>query len=345
MTRAFRLCLLHLALLGLCPLATEAADPIRLSFLGEARIEPGRTFEKTTVGGLSALVYDPQTETYLALSDDPDRGGARLYMLTIDLSDGSLETEDVTVTGVLPIEPEPGRDPFTSETLDPEGLALSPDGSLYLSSEGNAEKGIPPFVGEMTREGKVLRRFQLPRGFGPGPDRGVRPNRGFEALARLPSGRLVTATESPLRQDGAAPTVTEGGTVRLLVYDPKSGRPVARYRHLIGPVAEPPLIPGAFHTNGLVELLAVDETTLLALERSYSVGRGNVIRLYAIVLGPALDRSSPLDLGATLGIDMDNVEGMTWGPELADGRRSLVMISDDNFNPLQVTQILAFAVE
>ncbi|MEG1115228.1 MAG: esterase-like activity of phytase family protein, partial [Janthinobacterium sp.] len=41
---------------------------------------------------------------------------------------------------------------------------------------------------------------------------------------------------------------------------------------------------------------------------------------------------------------VDNIEGMAWGPRLANGSRSLVLVSDDNFNAQQVTQILAFEV-
>ena len=47
---------------------------------------------------------------------------------------------------------------------------------------------------------------------------------------------------------------------------------------------------------------------------------------------------------ATLGLSrLDNTEGMCWGPSLPDGQRVLVVVSDDNFNPLQVTQFAAFA--
>ena len=46
-----------------------------------------------------------------------------------------------------------------------------------------------------------------------------------------------------------------------------------------------------------------------------------------------------------LGIPLDNVEGMTFGPDLADGRRTLVFVSDDNFSETQVTQFLAFALD
>ncbi|MCC5698826.1 esterase-like activity of phytase family protein [Klebsiella pneumoniae] len=46
-----------------------------------------------------------------------------------------------------------------------------------------------------------------------------------------------------------------------------------------------------------------------------------------------------------LGLDtVDNIEGITWGPRLPDGRRSLVLVSDDNFAPDQVTQIVVLAV-
>ena len=38
---------------------------------------------------------------------------------------------------------------------------------------------------------------------------------------------------------------------------------------------------------------------------------------------------------------MDNLEGMTWGPPLPGGGRSLVLVSDDNFNPAQSTQFIA----
>jgi hypothetical protein len=50
-----------------------------------------------------------------------------------------------------------------------------------------------------------------------------------------------------------------------------------------------------------------------------------------------------LDLD-TLGIPLDNVEGMAFGPTLPDGRRSLILVSDNNFAATQFTQFLLFAV-
>ena len=41
---------------------------------------------------------------------------------------------------------------------------------------------------------------------------------------------------------------------------------------------------------------------------------------------------------------LDNVEGITLGPKLSDGRQSVLLVSDDNFSPTQITQFFAFAL-
>ena len=117
--------------------------------------------------------------------------------------------------------------------------------------------------------------------------------------------------------------------------------------------------PNAFSVNGLVELLPLNNQFLLAMERSFSVGVGNSVALHLVGL-PGADDVSGLDslIGAdvesvtktevldltTLGLALDNLEGMTFGPRLADGRRSLLIVSDNNFTPGQVSQFLLFAV-
>jgi hypothetical protein len=37
----------------------------------------------------------------------------------------------------------------------------------------------------------------------------------------------------------------------------------------------------------------------------------------------------------------DNIEGLAWGPPLPDGSPTLVLVSDNNFELLQQTQIMA----
>jgi hypothetical protein len=51
-----------------------------------------------------------------------------------------------------------------------------------------------------------------------------------------------------------------------------------------------------------------------------------------------------LDLSDVRGLRLDNFEGAALGPRLSDGRRVLVLVTDDNFTWAEVTQFAAFAV-
>jgi len=58
-----------------------------------------------------------------------------------------------------------------------------------------------------------------------------------------------------------------------------------------------------------------------------------------------LTKELVVDLGA-LGVPLENLEGMTFGPPLPDGRRLLVLVSDNNFDaPRQRTLFLFLALD
>ncbi len=116
----------------------------------------------------------------------------------------------------------------------------------------------------------------------------------------------------------------------------------------------------------MVELIALEHPGIfLALERSFAEGVGNNIRLYEVLSQDATDISdidSLLAVGdelsevnaveknllldfSDLGITLDNIEGMTLGPVLPDGRQSLIVVSDNNFSDAQMTQFLAFGLD
>jgi hypothetical protein len=46
----------------------------------------------------------------------------------------------------------------------------------------------------------------------------------------------------------------------------------------------------------------------------------------------------------TLGIVIDNIEGVTFGPDLPNGKKSLLFVSDNNFSSDQKTQFLLFEI-
>jgi glycerophosphoryl diester phosphodiesterase len=331
-------------------------EPLELDFLGQAVTPFGTGFGGLQIGGLSALTYDAESDAFLALSDDRTPQ-ARFFTVRLDLSDGMLSTGDQSFTGVQVLADANGR-PFANGALDPEGLAITEDGSFYFSSEGDANALVAPLVGTLSAFGTQTGSLPVGGDHLPAANQasGIRNNLAFEALTLSPDGqRLFVGTENALYQDGPAADLYTGSPSRVVEYSTATGRQVAEYTYRTEPVQDAPSPAGAFSNNGLVELLALDDRgTLLALERSFSTGvPGNDIRLFLARPDPAgadatgcvpLRKELVLDFD-DLGITLDNVEGMTFGPELPDGRRTLVLVSDDNFSETQVTQFLAFAVD
>lgn len=341
------------------PIANSASvktSPIE--YLGEFKIPTGFIFQDTPLGGLSGITYDAQRNLYYAVSDDRAiQAPARFYTLEIDLN--PLVVNPIDVTPLV----DQGNRPFPIYSVDPEGIALTRRDTLFISSEGDVERGIQPFIKEFSREGKELQSLPIPDKFFPQNGQGIRNNQAFESLTLTPSDQfLYTATETALIQDGEPANLEKGTPVRILQYDLTTGQPAQEFYYLTEPVQTEPKYPDGLTIHSLVELLAWDETKLLSLERGFTEDVGNTVLLYEVSLERATNIQSIqnlknseiqtiqpaqkrllLDL-KTLDIPLDNLEGMTWGPQLPDGRRSLILISDNNFNPLQVTLFIGFAV-
>ena len=352
---------------------------LQLVYLGQQILPQGYRFANTTVGGLSGIDYDAATGRYWAISDDRSEfGPSRFYELALDLSLFNKTAEPghagVTFNSVQTLKRLDGS-AFSDARVapgaaaDPEAIRVhAPSGRLVWASEGErvvkAGEGAvltPAHVWEMQRDGTMLRPFVIPEKFRPSAaNRGIRRNLAFEGLAFTPDyATLFVATENALLQDGPAASLTESSPSRLLALDYASGQPRAEYVIDVAPIPVAPTKADGFADNGISEILALDAQRLLVLERSYAFGVGNTLKLFLVDLRGATDVSR-LDsltgqkyVGATkrllldfktLGIRLDNTEGMTWGPPLPGGRRTLVFVSDDNFNPRQMTQFLAFEV-
>jgi hypothetical protein len=347
--------------------SSDGAKPPGLQFLGQAIVPTGTTYAGTTVGGLSSITYNAARGVFYSLSDDQSQfNPARFYTLRLDLSDGHLADGDVQFSGFTTLL-APGGQPYAPFSLDPEGLTLTKSGELVVTSEGIAARGISPWVRRYALDGTFLGDLPVPNAFQPtSPTHGVRQNLAFEAAATAPDGRhLFVGMEAALAQDGPAATLDNGSASRILRYNLATGRLDRQYVYFTDPIAEPPVPPTQFAVSGLVELLPFNDEFMLSMERSFSVGApgtGNRIKLYSVAfpgadnvsgadsIAGALDTLRPvrkkllLDL-STLGVPLDNVEGMTIGPTLPDGRRSLVLVSDNNFAASQFTQFLLFALD
>ena len=318
------------------------------------------------VGGLSGLASLGNGHELLALADDRDH--PRVFRMAVNAETNAFR---VDVSGILYLQPAAGAPTH----LDPEGIAVTPDGHMLITSEGaaNDETRLPPAILEYASDGAFIRPLPVRGRYAPsdrGPvTAGVRDNAGFEALTLSPdAARLFTATELPLAQDGEATTFAPGARARLLEYRATGGsfEPAREFVYEIDPIPRPPF-EVRFAIAGVVELLSLGGNVLLAMERGFveSVDRKesmNTIRLFRIDFSDATDVSNResllgatgivpvrkalvLDVNALRGLAppltrLDNFEGMAWGPATADGIRTLILVSDDNFSERQVTGFL-----
>ena len=357
-------CIALLALAGCAlPLAPPAPAPLlapHLRLIGVAELAHGSEYAGARIGGLSGIDYDAHSGEYLLISD----ASARIYRARLHYDAQRLDmpqftaTQDLLHTSGQPFAPW-WRRQAGMDRPDAEGLRWLPGKTSFLwSSEGDFSRGFGPQLRESRLDGRPVRDIALPASFSPGtqPRRGPRGNGTLEGLALTPDGRTAwLAMELPWHQDGPQATPDSGGApVRITAMDIASGQPLRQIAYQGDAVPQRRRLPGP-QINGVSEILAHGPHHLLVLERSYSAGAGFGARLYRIdtragsdtltldALTPANHRPVPKTLVAdlaALGLTPDNIEGMTWGPPV-QGRCVLVFVSDDNFNPAQVTQFIA----
>jgi hypothetical protein len=345
-------------------LSAQSFAVTQIDFIGRAIFPTGSPFGGTEIGGLSGITYDADKQVYYAISDDrSSKAPARFYSLKINLQSGKLEKDQIKFTKVTTLLNENGKN-FPEWSLDPEGIAFTGN-SVFVSSEGDVDRQISPFIKEFSLDGKLLKTLPIPQLFLPDDKgtKGIRNNLAFESLTLTPDRKyLFTATENALVQDGAVPSLQSGSPCRILRYDALSGNPERSFVYITEPLPPGANPVGQLTTNGLVDLLAIDENRLISLERGFSLETGTVIKLFEISLEKGdriegleslktrLGEISPaqkrllLDL-ETLKVPLDNIEGLTFGPVLEDGNRGLILVSDNNFSPLQETQILGFKIK
>ncbi|YAF98382.1 MAG: esterase-like activity of phytase family protein [Nodularia sp. CChRGM 3473] len=347
-------------------LPISAVEISGIEFIGEATLAKGLTFQKTEVGGLSGITYDVKNDVYYAISDDRgQKAPARFYTLKIDLSKGSLQNNGVVPVGVTTLLNQASQI-FPSGETDTEGIALTNKETVFISSEGDVRQLINPFINEFSlSSGRLLTTLPIPEKFLPDKSgqQGIRNNLAFESLTITPDNqRLFTATENALIQDGPAAKPNLGSPCRILQYNLLTNQPENEFLYQTEPVSQILNLTGRF-ASGLPDLLALDnQGHFLSIERSFT-GLGFAVSLFQISLAGAddiqnigslltvdLQKVQPvekkllLDL-RTLNVLLDNIEGLTLGPWLPDGQRSLILVSDNNFNSLQRTQILAFKLK
>ncbi|WP_328683208.1 esterase-like activity of phytase family protein [Streptomyces sp. NBC_00343] len=229
--------------------------------------------------------------------------------------------------------------------LDSEGLVIDRDGTRLITSE------TEPSIRRYSADGKILDRLPVPSSLLVAPAGRAVSNQTFEGLTLLPGGHtLLASMEYPIAGDTS-------GDVRFQTWTRIKGdhfKLAAQYAYK----------PDASFL-GVPEVQALPDGRLLVLERGFTSGVGNTVRLYLADPRHATDTSRTDTLTGRPGVHLvektlladiadcptlgatakqpqpnpllDNIEGMViTGKE--KGRYKVLLVSDDNQNTAQTTR-------
>lgn len=270
----------------------------------------------------------------LALDRDGSLAALSDRSALFDLDARTLEPEKV-----VPLADENGA------ALDSEGLVVDKDGTRLVTSE------TEPSIRRYSPDGRILDRLPVPAPLLVAPAGRATSNQTFEGLTLLNGGRtLLASMEYALSGDTP-------GIVRFQTWTRTKGdhfRPAAQY---------------AYRTDaaflGVPEVQALPDGRLLVLERGFTSGVGNTVRLFLADPRRATDTAGTENLTGqsdvhlirktlltdiatcpTLGATakqpqpnplLDNIEGMVITGR-TKGRLKVLLVSDDNQNAAQTTR-------
>lgn len=284
------------------------------------------TYDGMFVGNFSALAVD--TDGSIAALEDR----SALF---------SLDAKTLRPKSVVPLADENGA------ALDSEGLVVDGDGTRLISSE------TEPSVRRYSRDGTILDRLPVPSALLVAPAGRATPNQTFEGLTMLPGGRtLLASMEYAISGDST-------GIVRFQTW---------HRTHRAGGGRFALAAQYAYRTDtglGVPEVQALPDGRLLVLERGFTPGVGNTVRLYLADPRRATDTSGVENLTGQPGVRLvektlladiaacptlgatarqpqpnpllDNIEGMTVTGRHG-GTFEVLLVSDDNQNPSQTTR-------
>lgn len=295
------------------------------------------TFQGADVGNLSGLSVDRDGQV-AAISD-------RSVLFDLDVRQGSGAPQ-ATVVAQQPLADENGAQ------LDSEAVVVDHDGTRLITSE------VEPSIRRFDRSGQLVGRLPVPADLQVAPAGRAQYNLTFEGLTLLPGGRtLVASMEASLAGDDAS-------LVRFQTWWRDGLGDDFALSHQYGYQVDPGL--------GVSEIASTGDGRLLVLERGFTAGVGNTVRLYLADPRGADDVSGVQDLTAQTGARLihktliadigdcpslgatarqpqpnpllDNIEGLTVTGRTPDGRLRLLLVSDNNDNPVQVTRLYSLTV-
>jgi hypothetical protein len=366
-------------LIGTARLAGDASDRSGLTDPLAGGIPENR------LGGISAIEYTGDADRYLVVSDRGPADGAtayhcRFHEFKLAVQPGRSPTVTAVLTATTLLADEAGRnltgsaaafetaDPARWLRFDPEGLRTDRRGRIFISDEYGPSVFAFSAAGRRTAVLNVPPRFRIAHPAAAPADEsaantsGRQTNGGLEGLAILPDGsRLYAAMQRPLIQDSQPGKAGKriGTNTRIIEFDLGQGTT----REFLYPLDDT--------GNGVSEILAINDHQFLVIERDGRGGTEAVTKkIFKVDIAGATDITNRETLPATgipvgavaarkapfvdllapefglAGPDFpEKIEGLAFGPDLADGRRLLIVAIDNDFRAERPILLHAFAVD
>jgi hypothetical protein len=308
-------------------LVVQAQEISSLKYSGQVVIPYGYKVNGNTVGGLSGITFNSNNNSYYLVADKPP---ARIFKVIIN--NDQIHDLNFVETSLLA--------PALLSNSELEGIAYNyVTGNYYVSDEQKSGTRIL----ELNNEAKFVRIIEpVNQSFLPLSGH----NSGLEGLTISDDLKyLYYAFERPTDE------CFELSLVKITKKELSVSANYETYYYQLHHVENDKL-----NTNGLSDILFLNDFRLLILERAFIPGQGNIVRLYVANLE---GRGSPdkevncndesiipltskllFDFNEVSAFKIDNAEGMTFNAD----KSKLFIVTDNNFSKKQETQIIVLDV-
>ena len=319
----------------------------QLNFLDEFVLTDSISFKNSIIGGLSGLDY--ANGAYYFVVDDS--ATPRFLKADINIKEDKIASVDFEKVVFL-------NDTTTSyykeNALDLESIFVDEETQeVNFVGEGSIKNDKSPTIFKTDVNGNFIEAYKLPKSLS--DNKKIKHNGVFEGTSKsIDKKGFWVAMEAPLTVDGEEPTFTKTSSpVRITYFDKTSKKATKQYAYQLEHITKPS--KGNINLNGVTSILEYKENHFFIIERTYQSGYGsygNIVRIFDATIDDkttnVLELNSlkesefiPLKKRLLLNFEdvkeqltdgiIDNIEGITFGPKLANGNQSLVLVADDNF--------------
>lgn len=327
----------------------KQAKVMQLRFLSEYVFPANRKIKKTEIGGLSGIDYVGKNKYYL-VCDDPNQ--PRVFEAEIKIDNDTIT--NVVFTNAILLDKENTLF-YKKNHLDLESIVVDKN-SLFITSEGSIKRGKDPAFFQCSAQGTFIGSFKLPEKFLANSIQKPRHNGTLEGLSKSYNKKgFWTAFEFPLKADGKKPSFKKNNSlVRFTYFDKNLKKATKEFSYRLEKI--PRKKTGLVNLNGLTDIIEYKKNNFFVIERTFQSGYKdkNIIKIFRAIINKKTTNTLKIDalknkknvvpMTKKLAFDfstvkdkltnlsVDNIEGITFGPKLSNGNKSLILVSDDNFN-------------